>query len=253
MSATSDRIHVPSRAGARALDELDRVAWSDLSHCYGKGRVGDALHDDLHATLARLGDSYADAVADAISAMWCNICHQGTIYEATAHAVPFVAAFAAGPTLWIGHAAGLASLLGEIAVASSFVTEDGTSAGAYGEDVGESTRAAFVSSRAWLTAMGAAHPATAALAAAIEELTAADPPTRSMVDRVADAVEALQAEDFGDPPRPEPENVCRPLVRHAKFGRGQVVAREAGKVRVRFDDGVERMLLDRFVIPESDG
>ena len=252
MTSSLPCIHAPSRAGGDALAELDRVAWSELSHCYGMGRVGDALHQDLHATLARLGDGDPDAIEDALQAMWSNVCHQGTIYEATAHAVPFLAAFAAGPGLWIGNAAELAVLLGEIAVASSFTTENGTSAGAYGEGVGEATRAAFVASRAWLTAMAATHPATAELATAIEELTAADPPTRAMVDRVAEAVEALEDEDFGERPRADPAVLDGPRVRHATFGAGQVVAREPGKVRVRFDDGMERTLLERFVVPETD-
>ena len=90
------RLHVPSLVGPAALSELVRVPWGELAHAYGIGKVGPDLCDDVAATLRRLGDSDATALGESLNALYSNLCHQGTIYEATAYAAPFLAAFAAG-------------------------------------------------------------------------------------------------------------------------------------------------------------
>ncbi len=66
---------------------LDAVPWQQLHHAYG---VADDVAVHLYA--ATLGQ--AEARAAAWWELWGNVHHQGTVYEATAYAVPFVAAIA---------------------------------------------------------------------------------------------------------------------------------------------------------------
>ncbi|MGE0791864.1 MAG: hypothetical protein AB7S26_39690 [Sandaracinaceae bacterium] len=61
------------------LEGLDEVAWDDLGHAYGSA-------GDVPDTLRRLAEG-DDA---ALSELFGNIWHQGTVYEATAYAVPFL-------------------------------------------------------------------------------------------------------------------------------------------------------------------
>jgi HEAT repeats len=63
----------------RPLSELDQVDWASLSHAYGSAE--DVL-DQLRAVAA--GDE------EAFSDLYGNLWHQGTVYQATAHAVPFL-------------------------------------------------------------------------------------------------------------------------------------------------------------------
>ena len=62
--------------------ELGAVDWRSLTHAYGPA-------DDVPAALAALADGKASA-EDIASEFWGNLCHQGTVYEATAYAVPFL-------------------------------------------------------------------------------------------------------------------------------------------------------------------
>ncbi|MBB6037174.1 hypothetical protein [Phytomonospora endophytica] len=62
------------------LDTLDTVAWSSLSHAYG-----DAA--DVPDLIRRLR---TPANEEALHALYGNIYHQGTTYEATGPAVPFL-------------------------------------------------------------------------------------------------------------------------------------------------------------------
>ncbi len=61
------------------LDELDDVAWDRLGHAYGAATDVPGILREVAA-----GD------ADALSELFGNIWHQGTVYEATAYAVPFL-------------------------------------------------------------------------------------------------------------------------------------------------------------------
>ena len=64
-------------------DGLDDIPWEDLSHAHG-----DA--GDVPELLRRLTSPDRDARKDAIYQLYGNIWHQGTIYESTSHAVPFL-------------------------------------------------------------------------------------------------------------------------------------------------------------------
>ncbi|WP_394617423.1 hypothetical protein JNUCC0626_48880 [Lentzea sp. JNUCC 0626] len=65
------------------LTGLDQVDWARLSHAYGPA-------DDVPAQLRDLVSPDEAVRRKALSGMYANLYHQGTIYEATAAAVPFV-------------------------------------------------------------------------------------------------------------------------------------------------------------------
>lgn len=64
------------------LDGLEAMHWRGLTHAYGPA-------DDVPETLQALASGRASA-EDTASVFWSNINHQGTVYEATAYAVPFL-------------------------------------------------------------------------------------------------------------------------------------------------------------------
>ena len=72
----------------RSPAELDAVGWARLGHAYGT--AGDV--PDLLRALA------TDAHERALDALYGNIFHQGSRYEATAHAVPFLLGLVADPS-----------------------------------------------------------------------------------------------------------------------------------------------------------
>ncbi|MDR6558462.1 hypothetical protein J2809_002832 [Arthrobacter pascens] len=134
-----DTPYQPNGTGFDALDELDRVDWSQLEHCYGKGAVslgvaGDvsvAIAGDVSRSLAALRADPSLAITDGL---YSNICHQGTVYQATAFAVPFIAAVAAGDVP-DGIRVPLLALLGDISIGGSYVAPDRSHAGALGDHV----------------------------------------------------------------------------------------------------------------------
>ncbi|GLY50872.1 hypothetical protein [Lentzea sp. NBRC 102530] len=65
------------------MDGLDQVDWARLSHAYGPA-------DDVPAQLRDLVSPDERIRLEALSDLNGNILHQGTIYEATAAAVPFL-------------------------------------------------------------------------------------------------------------------------------------------------------------------
>jgi hypothetical protein len=65
------------------LDSLNTVPWDSLRHAYG---VASDVPGLLRALLSRDGHIRAEAFGELFS----NIYHQGTVYEATAYAVPFL-------------------------------------------------------------------------------------------------------------------------------------------------------------------
>lgn len=132
-----DTLYQPKGAGFDALNELGQVEWSRLEHCYGKGVVllGAAdvpigIAGDVEGSLAALRED----PSVAINALYSNICHQGTVYQATAHAVPFIAAVSAGDVPDDVRTP-LLALLGDISIGGSYVAPSGSHAGALGEDV----------------------------------------------------------------------------------------------------------------------
>jgi hypothetical protein len=86
------------------LEGLDGIPWADLSHAYGPA-------EDVPGLLRAIASGAPDAVKGAVHELYGNIWHQGTVYEATSHAVPFLARMAAADVA----SGDLAYLLGSIA------------------------------------------------------------------------------------------------------------------------------------------
>ncbi|MQS36030.1 HEAT repeat domain-containing protein [Streptomyces katsurahamanus] len=82
---------------------LDSVRWGDVDHAYGEA-------DDLPGIMRALAGDEQQA-RDALDELWSSILHQGTVYAATAEAVPFLARLVAAGV----HPVELLVLLGGIA------------------------------------------------------------------------------------------------------------------------------------------
>ena len=65
------------------LEELNKIDWSKLTHAYGEA-------SDVPALLRQLASSEVDEREQALHELYGNIWHQGTVYEASARAVPFL-------------------------------------------------------------------------------------------------------------------------------------------------------------------
>lgn len=65
------------------LDGLDEIEWETLTHAYGSA-------EDVPALLRALRSDDEEERDSALHALYGNIFHQGTRYQATPHAVPFV-------------------------------------------------------------------------------------------------------------------------------------------------------------------
>jgi hypothetical protein len=72
------------------FEHLDAIDWATLSHAYGSAEDVPALIRNLSA---RDPDTRDRALSDLFSTIW----HQGTVYSASAPAVPFLIALAAHP------------------------------------------------------------------------------------------------------------------------------------------------------------
>jgi HEAT repeat protein len=73
---------------ADVLEGLDAVNWAGLTHAYGPA-------SDVPELIRALASTEADERARALHSLYGNIFHQGSRYEATACAVPFLARLAA--------------------------------------------------------------------------------------------------------------------------------------------------------------
>lgn len=100
------------RQPEEALRGLDDIPWDTLHHAYG---AADDVPGAIRALL-----SPDEATRDAALDLLCNtIWHQGTVYEATAPAVPFLIALVGLPE--VKARIGILYLLGNIAEGSSFL------------------------------------------------------------------------------------------------------------------------------------
>ncbi len=82
------------------LDGLDLIDWGSLSHAYGEA---SDVPEILRSLLS------PDAAEDAAYELYGNIWHQGTVYSATAAAVPFLYELLAQPA--VKGRSGIAHLL----------------------------------------------------------------------------------------------------------------------------------------------
>ena len=95
------------------LDGLDDIPWKRLTHAHGPA-------DDVPDLLRSLRTAPAEMIGEQ-SPLWhlCgNIWHQGTVYEATAYAVPFLMELAACPM--VPDRIGILGLLAAIATGTSY-------------------------------------------------------------------------------------------------------------------------------------
>ena len=94
------------------LEGLDDIDWSSLTHAYG-----DA--GDVPGVIRARASTDAEEAKEAEFELFGNIWHQGTVYEATAPAVPFLVELAERPETH--DRPGLLMLLGAIAEGTSYL------------------------------------------------------------------------------------------------------------------------------------
>ncbi|MHB1561679.1 MAG: HEAT repeat domain-containing protein, partial [Isosphaeraceae bacterium] len=94
------------------LEGLDRVNWSQLSHAYGPA-------DDVPGLIRALASGDEDARDHAFQGLFSTIWHQGTVYEATVHAVPFLLELLAARG--VAEKETIFGLLGSIADGNSYM------------------------------------------------------------------------------------------------------------------------------------
>ncbi|MFF3017022.1 hypothetical protein [Streptomyces sp. NPDC057939] len=85
-------------------DGIDDIDWAELEHAYGQA-------DDVPDLLRAAGSADAGTREEASQELFSSLCHQGSVYSATAAAVPFLARLVTDgpghrlPLLWLLHAA----------------------------------------------------------------------------------------------------------------------------------------------------
>jgi HEAT repeat protein len=65
------------------MDDLDDIPWGELQHAFGAA-------SDVPSLLRSLGSGDRQVRDAALTELWNNIWHQGTVYEATPFALPFL-------------------------------------------------------------------------------------------------------------------------------------------------------------------
>jgi hypothetical protein len=248
-------LHLPRAAGLAALAEVDEVPWRLLRFAYtGDAPLRHGLYHDVPGSLRALG---AADPGPALGALFANVYHQRTVYEATAYAVPFLAAVASDPAFATGTARlELFTLLLAIALSSTWETEDGTQAGALGDGTATLIRSALRTSLPAIRAAAALDPALPPVIAPLEALLAPEEleeiteAQHAAVREVLAANEAeararrARADEAAAPPRPAPQG----RYRHPRFGEATLLeVLEGDRLRLRFDDGVDRVILARYL------
>ncbi|MET8907822.1 hypothetical protein [Micromonospora sp. NPDC004551] len=76
--------------------DLESIDWASLTHAYGSA-------EDVPGLIRDLRSSDAEVRGAAMHELYGNIYHQGTRYEASAHAVPFLLELAADPATPVRH------------------------------------------------------------------------------------------------------------------------------------------------------
>lgn len=74
------------------LDDLDKVAWNEVSHAYGPAA-------DLPTMLRAAASTDADEAEEAVDQLFGTVFHQGTVYTASVPAVAFLAELAVDRTV----------------------------------------------------------------------------------------------------------------------------------------------------------
>ena len=93
-----------------SLDGLDTIDWGSLTHAYGTA-------EDVPGLLRDLRSDDPEVVEAALEWLFSNIFHQGTRYQASSYAVPFLLELAADPAVRQRHA--IVQLLAALAIGDS--------------------------------------------------------------------------------------------------------------------------------------
>lgn len=93
------------------LDGLDDIKWAELTHAYGSA-------GDVPDLIRQLLSDDEDMLEETFDALFSNIWHQGTVYEASAYAVPFLIEVVQSETVLMRE--GILSLLSSIASGRSY-------------------------------------------------------------------------------------------------------------------------------------
>lgn len=93
------------------LDGLDDIKWAELGHAYGSA-------GDVPDLIRQLLSDDEDMLEETFDALFSNIWHQGTVYEASAYAVPFLIEVVQSETVLMRE--GILSLLSSIASGRSY-------------------------------------------------------------------------------------------------------------------------------------
>lgn len=93
------------------LDGLDIIPWSQLQHAYGAA-------EDVPDLLRALAGSEQES-EDALGELFATIWHQGTVYEASSYAVPFLVELAVSPE--VARRGDILSLIGSLAEGTSYL------------------------------------------------------------------------------------------------------------------------------------
>ena len=83
-------------ARQQMLDRLDDIPWSQLTHAYGSA-------EDVPDQIRALASTNAKKQEEALWQLYGNIFHQGTRYEASSHAIPFLYELIKEPTTPAKH------------------------------------------------------------------------------------------------------------------------------------------------------
>ena len=150
-------IYVPKETGVAALMEVHKVPWDELEHAYGTG-IGKADHENVPAALQLLGGTDEESLDEALHLLFGNVCHQGTIYESTAYAFPFIAAWGAGAEPSDENESAIVQLLACIGIAATFDAPHGSHAGSFGPAVSAATKTAIAASEKHLKVIATRSP-----------------------------------------------------------------------------------------------
>ncbi|MBZ0285497.1 MAG: hypothetical protein K8L97_32505 [Anaerolineae bacterium] len=93
------------------LDGLDDIKWGELTHAYGSAA-------DVPDLIRQLLNDDEETLEETFEGLFSNIWHQGTVYEASAYAVPFLIELVQSETVLMRE--GILSLLSCIASGRSY-------------------------------------------------------------------------------------------------------------------------------------
>ena len=99
------------------MDQLDQIPWQNLHHAYGSAKDVPDWIRGLREPKSKSNSGYDNEAP--LDHLFASICHQGTIYEVTSYAVPFLIELVQDET--VPNREGILSLLEAIASGTSYL------------------------------------------------------------------------------------------------------------------------------------